>query len=32
MREASIEDIAKIVPLNVAEELKNYLDSKYKEE
>ena len=32
MREASIEDIAKIVPLNVATELKNYLDSKYKEE
>ncbi|MBR6821387.1 MAG: excinuclease ABC subunit UvrC [Bacilli bacterium] len=32
MREASVEDIAKIVPLNVATELKNYLDSKYKEE
>jgi excinuclease ABC subunit C len=29
MREASIEDIAKIVPLQVAQELKDYLDSKY---
>jgi excinuclease ABC subunit C len=32
MREASVEELAKIVPLNVAEELKSYLDSKYKEE
>ena len=32
MREASLEDIAKIIPLNVAQELKSYLDSKYKEE
>ena len=32
MREASVEDIAKIVPLQVAQELKDYLDSKYKEE
>ena len=32
MREATVEDIAKIVPLNVAQELKDYLDSKYKEE
>ena len=32
MREASVEELAKIIPLNVAEELKNYLDSKYKEE
>ena len=29
MREASIEEIAKIVPLQVAQELKDYLDSKY---
>ena len=32
MREASIEELAKIIPLNIAEELKSYLDSKYKEE
>ena len=32
MREASVEEIAKIIPLQVALELKEYLDSKYKEE
>ncbi len=32
MREASVEEIAKIIPLQVASELKEYLDSKYKEE
>ena len=32
MREASLEDIAKIIPIHVATELKEYLDSKYKEE
>ena len=29
MREASIEEIAKIIPVQVAQELKEYLDSKY---
>ena len=32
MREASVEEIAKIIPLQIAQELKDYLDSKYKEE
>mgnify|MGYP003307477435 CR=1 FL=1 len=32
MREASLEEIAKIIPLQVAKELKEYLDSKYNEE
>ncbi len=32
MREASVEDISKIIPVQVAKELKEYLDSKYKEE
>ena len=32
MREASLEEIAKIIPLQVAKDLKEYLDSKYNEE
>lgn len=31
MREASVEELSKIIPLQVAKELKEYLDSKYKE-
>ena len=31
MREASVEELSKIIPLQVAKELKDYLDSKYKE-
>ena len=32
MREATIEELSKIIPLQVAKELKEYLNSKYKEE